>query len=338
MNSAVNRQWLLKQRPEREVAQDHFDLVTTTLVPPEPGQVLIKNEFLSFEPAQRGWLNDLPSYIAPVKLGEVMRAMAVGTVLESKHPDYQIGDRLMGGFGWQDYYRGDGQDLVFPIKAVQPDIPISYPLHIYGLTGMTAYFGLFDIGQPSSGDTVAISGAAGATGSVVGQMAKIKGCRVIGIAGGEKKCAWLKQELGFDEAIDYRNEDVHQRLNELCKNKIDIFFDNVGGAILDQALVNIAIGARVVLCGGISSGYHGKEVPPGPANYMQLVIRRSRMEGFLVLDYLDKFPQAIAEMQGWVDAGLIKVKEDIVDGLEQCPQVLAGLFKGNNFGKQLVRV
>ena len=299
---------------------------------------MIKNEFLSFEPAQRGWLNDLPSYIAPVKLGEVMRAMAVGRVVESKHPDYQVGDRLMGGFGWQDYYRGDGQDLVFPIKTVQPDIPISYPLHIYGLTGMTAYFGLFDIGQPSSGDTVVISGAAGATGSVVGQMAKIKGCRVIGIAGGEKKCAWLKQEVGFDEAIDYRNEDVHQRLTELCKNKIDIFFDNVGGAILDQALVNIAIGARVVLCGGISSGYHGKDVPPGPANYMQLVIRRSRMEGFLVLDYLDKFPQAIAEMQGWVDAGLIKVKEDIVDGLEQCPQVLAGLFKGNNFGKQLVRV
>ncbi len=338
MSQYENRQWLLKSRPRREVLAENFELVSGRVGEPGPGQFLLKTEYLSFEPAQRGWLNDLPSYLPPVALDEVMRSMAVGTVIESRHPQYKVGDRLQAGFGWQEFYQGDGSELVFPITPIQADVPISYPLHIYGLTGMTAYFGLLEIGKPKAGDTVVISGAAGATGSVVGQIAKLKGCRVIGIAGGEKKCRWLVEDLGFDEAIDYRHEDVGLRLKALCKNSVNVFFDNVGGPVLDQVLGNLALGARVVLCGGISSGYYGTEIPPGPENYMQLVIRRSRMEGFLVLDYMERFPEAIAEMKQWVDQGHIKVKEDIVAGIEQCPEVLAGLFAGKNFGKQLVKL
>jgi len=334
----TNRQWLLKQRPTAEVGPEHFNFVSTPVPALGDGQFLVKNSYLSFEPAQRGWLNDLPSYIPPVQLGEVMRAVGVGEIIESRNSDFSVGDRVQGAFGWQDYAIADGKDKRFPVSKIASDIPITYPLHIYGLTGMTAYFGLTEIGKPVAGDTVVVSGAAGATGSVVGQIAKLKGCRVIGIAGGEEKSRWLVDELGFDAAIDYRNQNVAEELGQLCKNSINIFYDNVGGPVLDDALVNLANGARVVLCGGIYSGYRGSELPPGPKNYMQLVIRRCRMEGFIVLDYTPRFPQAIAEIKGWVDAGLIKVKEDIADGLESCPQVLFGLFKGKNFGKQLVKV
>lgn len=338
MSVYINQQWVLHARPQKNVSAEHFKWLEKPLGVIVEGQFIVKVEYTSFEPAQRGWLNDLPSYIPAVKLGEVMRSMAVGTVIESRSKQYAVGDRLMGSFGWQNFYRGDGSDLIFPITKVAADVPITYPLHIYGLTGMTAYFGLLEIGQPKAGDTVVISGAAGATGSVVGQIAKLKGCRVIGIAGSAEKCRWLVDDLGFDAAIDYRLENIQKRLSELCHNTINIFYDNVGGDVLDQALTNIANGARVVLCGGISSGYFGRDLPPGPANYMQLVIRRSRMEGFIVLDYMDRFPDAIAEMKTWVEGGQIKVKEDVVNGLERCPEVLAGLFTGKNFGKQLVKV
>lgn len=333
-----NRQWLLRHRPEAEVGPEHFELVSTPVPSLEDGEFLVRNLYLSFEPAQRGWLNDLPSYIPPVQIGEVMRAVGVGEVIESLNTEYSVGDRVQGAFGWQDYAVADGRDKRFPVSKIASDIPITYPLHIYGLTGMTAYFGLTEIGKPQEGDTLVISGAAGATGSVVGQIGKLKGCRVIGIAGGEAKSRWLVDELGFDAAIDYRNQDVASELNRLCKNSINIFYDNVGGPVLDDALANLANGARVVLCGGISSGYRGTELPPGPKNYMQLVIRRCRMEGFIVLDYTPRFPEAIAELRGWVESCAIKVKEDIADGLESCPQVLSGLFKGKNFGKQLVKI
>lgn len=333
-----NRQWLLRHRPEAEVGPEHFELVSTPVPSLEDGEFLVRNLYLSFEPAQRGWLNDLPSYIPPVQIGEVMRAVGVGEVIESLNTEYSVGDRVQGAFGWQDYAVADGRDKRFPVSKIASDIPITYPLHIYGLTGMTAYFGLTEIGKPQEGDTLVISGAAGATGSVVGQIGKLKGCRVIGIAGDEAKSRWLVDELGFDAAIDYRNQDVASELNRLCKNSINIFYDNVGGPVLDDALANLANGARVVLCGGISSGYRGTELPPGPKNYMQLVIRRCRMEGFIVLDYTPRFPEAIAELRGWVESCAIKVKEDIADGLESCPQVLSGLFKGKNFGKQLVKI
>jgi len=333
----INRQWLLRQRPQGEVGPEHFEWVESAVPSPAEGEILVRNLYLSFEPAQRGWLNDLPSYVPPVAIGEVMRAVAVGRVVESRHPDYSAGELVQGTFGWQDYIATDGGGM-FPISRVPDGVPITYPLHIYGLTGMTAYMGMTDIAEPRPGDVVVVSGAAGATGSVAGQIAKRLGCTVIGIAGGPEKCRWLVDEVNFDHAIDYRAGDVAAQLKRLCGNKINVFFDNVGGEVLDAVLGNLAIGARVALCGGISSGYTGHGLPPGPKNYMQLVIRRARMEGFLVLDYFDRFPAAIAEMRQWVEAGEIRVKEDIAVGLENCPQTLNGLFRGRNFGKQLLKI
>jgi NADPH-dependent curcumin reductase len=337
VNQPVNRQWLLKTRPLREVGVEHFEMVTSPLPSPADGEILVKNRYLSFEPAQRGWLNDLPSYVPAVRIGEVMRSAAVGQVIESRNPDYRPGDLVQGTFGWQDYIATDGSGM-FPISKIPDDVPLTYPLHVYGITGMSAYFGMTAIGKPKQGDVVVVSGAAGATGSVAGQIAKLHGCTVIGIAGGAEKCKWLLEYANFDAAIDYKNQDIGEQLNALCKNKVDIFFDNVGGAALDAVLSNLSVGARVVLCGGISSGYHGQQLPPGPSNYMQLVIRRSTMQGFLVLDYLDEFADGIAQMKTWVEAGNIYVKEDIVDGLEHCPATLSGLFQGRNFGKQLLKI
>ena len=333
----TNRKWTLKSRPQTTVAEQHFNFETETVGELADGEFLVKTQYLSFEPAQRGWLNDVRSYVPPVAIGEVMRSVAAGEVIASKHADYQIGDRVQGGFGWQEYAISDGSGL-FPVEKIIESVPISYPLHIYGLTGLTAYFGLLDIGKPKAGDTIVISGAAGATGSTVGQIAKLMGCRVIGIAGGQAKCQWLLDELGYDAVIDYKSESVELRLQELCKNSIDIFFDNVGGEILDQVLVNMANYGRIVLCGGISSGYQVAELPPGPKNYMQLVIRRCHMEGFIVLDHVDRYPEATEQLMQWVDAGKILVKEYILEGIEQCPQALAGLFSGQNFGKQLVKI
>ncbi|HEY8385215.1 MAG TPA: NADP-dependent oxidoreductase [Porticoccaceae bacterium] len=334
---STNRQWLLQERPKKAVGKEHFRWVESPIPVPAEGEILVRNLYLSFEPAQRGWLNDLPSYVPPVAIGEVMRSVAVGRVVESRNPDYRVGDLVQGTFGWQDYIATDGSGM-FPISRIPEGIPITYPLHIYGLTGMTAYMGMMRIAQPKPGDIVVVSGAAGATGSVAGQIAKRLGCTVIGIAGGPQKCRWLVDELNFDHAIDYREGNVAGQLKALCGNKVNVFFDNVGGEILDAVLLNLAIGARVALCGGISSGYTGHDLPPGPRNYMQLVIRRSRMEGFLVLDYFDQFPEAIAEMRQWVEAGEIQVKEDIAVGLENCPEILNGLFEGRNFGKQLLKI
>ena len=333
----VNRQWLLKARPEGTVGPEHFEWVETDIPEPKEGEILVRNLYMSFEPAQRGWLNDVPSYVPPVAIGEVMRSAAVGRIVESKNPEYQVGEIVTGTFGWQDYIATDGSGM-FPIARVGEGYPITYPLHIYGITGMTAYFGIMDVAKPKAGDIVVVSGAAGATGSVAGQIAKVLGCTVIGIAGGEQKCQWLTETLNFDYAIDYKNEDVGARLNELCRHKINVFFDNVGGPILDNVLANLAQGARIALCGGIPSGYTAHDLPPGPKNYMQLVITRSIMQGYLVLDYLPQFPEAIAQMQAWVADGKIKVQEDMVEGLEHCPETLQGLFQGKNFGKQLLKV
>ena len=333
----TNKKWTLSARPETSVSKEHFNLETETVREMVDGEFLVKNQYLAFEPAQRGWLNDVRSYLPPVAIGEVMRSGAAGEVIASKHSDYQVGDLVQGSFGWQEYAISDGTGL-FPVTKIPAGIPISYPLHIFGLTGLTAYFGLLDLGLPKAGETVLISGAAGATGSTVGQIAKLLGCRVIGIAGGEAKCQWLIDELGYDAVIDYKSDSVGERLQELCKNSVDLFFDNVGGEILDHALVNMAKNGRIVLCGGISSGYQVKELPPGPKNYMQLVIRRCHMEGFIVLDYVDRYPEAREQLMQWVDEGKILVKEHILEGIEQCPEALAGLFSGQNFGKQLVKI
>jgi NADPH-dependent curcumin reductase CurA len=337
MTVLTNKKWTLASRPETTVSEENFKLESETVRDLADGEFLVKNQYLSFEPAQRGWLNDVRSYLPPVAIGEVMRAGAVGEIITSKHRDFAVGDLVQGTFGWQEYAISNGDGL-YPVTKIPDETPISYPLHIYGLTGLTAYFGFLEIGQPKAGDTVLVSGAAGATGSTVGQIAKMMGCRVIGIAGGQAKCQWLMDELGYDAVIDYKSESVEERLEELCNNSVDIFFDNVGGPILDHALVNMVNNGRIVLCGGISSGYQVKELPPGPKNYMQLVIRRCQMEGFIVLDYVDRYPEARAQLMQWVDEGKILVKEHVLEGIEQCPAALAGLFAGQNFGKQLVKI
>lgn len=335
--AGLNRQWLLRSRPTEMVAPEHFEWVEKPIPTAKDGEILVRVLYLSFDPTQRGWLNDVPSYVPPVKIGEVMRAGGVGRVLESRHSDYKVGDLVQGTFGWQDYCATKGSG-VFPISKVPAGIPPTYCLSVLGITGLTAYFGMTQVGKPKAGDVVVVSGAAGATGSVAGQIAKLQGAEmVIGIAGGAEKCRWLVEHANYDAAIDYRDENVADRLQALCPKGVNVFFDNVGGAILDAVLLNMALHGRIALCGGISSGY-GLELPPGPKHYMQLVIRRCTMEGFLVLDYVAEFPQAVEQLKSWLDDGKICFQEDIQRDLENAPDTLRRLFTGKNIGKQLLKV
>ncbi|HBZ72297.1 MAG TPA: NADP-dependent oxidoreductase [Deltaproteobacteria bacterium] len=333
---SINRQWVLASRPSGLVKESNFAWKEVLLPKLEEGQFLVRNLYLSFDPAMRGWMEDRPSYIPPVAVGEVMRAGSVGQVVESKSPAFRPGDFVQGTFGWQDYAVSDGRGLL-PVSKLPPGVPLTWPLGVLGITALTAYFGLLDLGKPKAGETVVVSGAAGATGSVAAQIAKLKGCRVIGIAGGRDKCAWLRDEAGLDAAIDYKAEDVGSRLRDLCPRSVEIYFDNVGGEILDAVLAQIATRARIVLCGGIS-GYNASEPPPGPRNYMNLVIQRARMEGFIVLDYAARFGEAVRELAAWVTSGKIKHQEDVQVGLENAPRTLLRLFEGKNLGKQLLKV
>ncbi|CAM4450526.1 NADP-dependent oxidoreductase [Nocardia ninae] len=304
---------------------------------PGPGEALVRVVWLAFDPTQRGWLNDGPNYMDPVPLGAVMRGGGVGRVVASNSADYAVGDWVCGMVGWQDYAIATGQGLL-GLNVVPPGVDPKAMLSIFGATGLTAYFGMIDIGKPAAGETVLVSGAAGATGSIAGQIAKALGCRVIGIAGGTTKCTWVTEVARFDACIDYKTDDVEARIRELAPDGINVFFDNVGGAVLDAALANIAERARIVVCGGISSGYEVGEPPPGPRNYLQLGLKRARMEGFIFLDYLDRFPEAFGRLHAWMTQGDIVYAEDIQEGLELAPAMLRGLFEGRNLGKQLLRV
>ncbi|HMJ54960.1 MAG TPA: NADP-dependent oxidoreductase [Polyangiaceae bacterium] len=337
MTTPRNRRWLLAERPTGLVEDKNFRWVEEPL--PEiksDGEILVRNLYLSCDPTQRGWMAR-DTYLPAVAIGEVMRSGAVGRVEQSRSPDYAVGDLVVGTFGWQDYVvvqtRASGMR---PMK-IPTGVPIPLALSALGLTGLTAYFGLLEIGQPKSGETVVVSGAAGATGSIVGQIARIKGCRAVGIAGGKDKCGWLVREAKFDAAIDYKSEDVSARLRELCPNGIDIYFDNVGGDILDAALARLAMRGRVVLCGAISQ-YNATELPPGPKNYMNLLLKRGRMEGFIILDYLERAGEAVQALAGWVAKGQIVDRVDIQEGLENAPRTLRRLFLGENIGKQLLKV
>ncbi|HET9078445.1 MAG TPA: NADP-dependent oxidoreductase [Acidimicrobiales bacterium] len=334
MGERQNRSLVLISRPEGLVGEENFEMRTGPAPEPADGQVLIRVTWLSFDPTQRGWLLPGGSYKAPLEVGEVMQAYAVGQVVESKHPDYQPGTLVNGMLSWQDWHLSDGSDLT----VVPPGVPPQAMLGVYGTTGLTAYFGLTDVGQPREGDVVVVSGAAGATGSVVGQIARILGCRTIGVAGGEAKCAWLVEQAGFDAAIDYKNERVGSRLDELAPGGVDVFFDNVGGEVLNSVLKRIRRGARIVLCGSISTGYVPKQLPPGPSNYFNLCLRSSRMQGFLLGDYRDRFDEGRKQLRQWVEAGKIVYEEDIQEGLENAPRTLRRLFEGANLGKQLLRV
>jgi NADPH-dependent curcumin reductase CurA len=337
MRNDINRRWVLNARPKGPLEPDTFTWDEASIPSVSDGEFLVRNLWLSFDPAQRGWLNDVPSYVPPVQIGEPMRALAVGQVIESRHPEFQPGDLVSGAFGWQEYAVSSGEGMM-AARKLPPGADPQIMLSVLGGTGMTAYFGMEAIGKLAAGDTVVVSGAAGATGSIAGQVARLMGAsKVIGIAGGAAKCRWLVEEAKFDAAIDYKNEDVGARLDALAPDGINVYFDNVGGEILDLCLARVAFNARVVLCGGISSGY-GVDRGPGPANYFHLVIRSARMEGFIVLNYLSRFAEAASVMQAWIDAGELVWRVDVASGLENAPQTLAGLFAGANFGKQLLKL
>ena len=333
----TNRQWLLAKRPHGLVGEENFEYAETPIPEAGDGEVLVRNLFLSFDPTQRGWMEDRPSYLPPVALGEPMRAGSIGQVSASNHPDFEVGDIVQTTGGWQDFVVVNPEQAVMGLNKVPEGIKPEMMLSVLGVTGLTGYFGLLDLGQPKAGETVLVSGAAGATGSVAGQIARIKGCRVVGIAGGPEKCAWLKEELGFDDVIDYKNEDVDARIAETCPNKVDVFFDNVGGDILEAALNHINMRARVVLCGGIS-GYNATKPIPGPTNLMNLVIMRARMEGFIVIDYMNRAGEAIQDLMGWIQSGELKFQVDLQEGFEQIPNTLQRLFTGQNLGKQLLKI
>tara|TARA_B100000029_G_scaffold516778_1_gene634097 strand:+ start:29648 stop:30580 length:933 start_codon:yes stop_codon:yes gene_type:complete len=302
----------------------------------QEGEVLIENLYLSFDPTQRTWLNDLPGYLPPVQIGEVIRSGGIGRVIQSKNSQYNVNDLTFGFVGWQTHCitKPTDEDR---FRVVPDVLPIPTMLNILGITGITAYYGLLELGKPKPGETVLVSGAAGATGSVAAQIAKLKDCHVIGIAGGEEKCAWLK-ECGIDDVIDYKNTNVHEELPKIAKNGIDVYFDNVGGDLLETVLFLININARILLCGGISSGYDASNLPAGPRNLFSLIIKRASMQGFLVLDYMSKSENAMQEIATWAMEGKIKHREDIQEGIENCPQTLNRLFTGENKGKQVLKI
>ncbi len=331
---AVNHQFRLAARPQGMVGREHFDYVEEPLPTLGEGQSLVEILYISLDPAMRGWMAEGRSYIPPVEIGEVMRAGTVGRVLETKGQSFAVGDHVSGWLGVQRYAVCD-DNAVFKIDTEKVALP-TY-LGALGMPGMTAYFGLLEVGAPKEGETVVVSGAAGAVGSVVGQIAKLKGCRVVGIAGGPEKCGWLVEELGFDAAIDYKSEDVAAALREQCPEGIDVYFDNVGGEILDAALARLARGARVALCGAISQ-YNNLEAVKGPSNYMSLLVNRARMEGFVVIDYMSRAPEAMSEMAGWIAEGKLVAREDVVEGLESFPDALGKLFRGENVGKLVLKV
>jgi NADPH-dependent curcumin reductase CurA len=287
------------------------------------------------DPTQRTWMAG-DTYLPAVRIGEPMRSFAVGEVVESRHPAFQAGQLVQGLLGWQDYALARPGTPSAPTR-LPSGVPIETAMSALGLTGMTAYFGMLDVGKPRPGETVVVSGAAGATGSAAGQIARILGCRVVGVAGGREKCRYLTSELGFDAAIDYRSENLAHRLRETCPRGIDVFFDNVGGEVLDAALARLALRGRVVLCGGISQ-YDGAGPGSGPRNYLNLVVQRGRMEGFLVLDYLPRAGEAVKALAGWLREGKLKDRVDVAVGLENAPATLARIFRGENLGKQLLRV
>jgi NADPH-dependent curcumin reductase len=331
-----NRRLVLAERPTGLVDDTTVRLESEQLAELQDGEALVAIRYLSIDPTIRTWMDDAPGYLPPIQIDEVIRSGGIGEVIESRSPNYSPGQLVFGVTGWQEYVIADGGAR--SMQPLPPGVDPTVALSVLGVTGMTAYFGITDVGRIQEGDVVVISGAAGATGSSAGQIARIKGAKkVVGIAGGAEKCAYIVDELGFDEAIDYKNENVAARLREACPEGIDLYFDNVGGSILNDCLGQLAMKGRVVLCGAISS-YNSDGPPPGPSNYINLLIKRGRMEGFIILDYFDRFPAAQAEVAGWLAEGKIKTSHHIVEGLEACPDALNLLFSGGNTGKVMVKL
>ena len=334
MEPMQNRQFKLIARPVGPVKRSDFEFATTQVGEPGPDEVLIEVLYISLDPAMRGWMSEGMSYIPPVGLGEVMRAGGVGKVLVSNSPRLAVGDFVTGMTGVQAYTIANAVMM----NKVDPGVaPLPRYLGALGMPGLTAYFGLLDVCEPKEGETVVVSGAAGAVGSVASQIAKIIGCRVVGIAGGAEKCCYLIEELGLDAAIDYKGEDVRQGLRERCPGGIDVYFDNVGGDILDIVMGQLASRARISICGAISQ-YNNMGAVQGPKNYLALLVNQARMEGFVVSDYAQRFGEGITALVGWTAEGKLKPREDIVKGLETFPDTFLRLFSGENFGKLIIQV
>jgi NADPH-dependent curcumin reductase len=335
MTTKINRQWCLATRPVGEIAESNFEWKQKPVSTLKEGQILVRNIYLSLDPTNRGWLNEGDNYLPPVAIGEVMRSFGIGVVERSRNAKFPEGTLVQGFLGWQDYAIADATNLSELPK--DPSVPLTGYLGLFSFIGMTAYFGLLDIGKPKAGETLVVSGAAGAVGSLVGQIGKIKGCRVIGIAGSEEKCRWLKDELGFDAAINYKTESVLESLKQHCPDGIDVYFENVGGEILDAVLSLINLRARIVLCGLISQ-YNATEPVPGPYNLLNIVTQRAKLEGFIILDYLNRAQEALADLGQWYAQGKIKYRVDAIDGLENAPSAINKLFDGTNQGKLIIRV
>jgi hypothetical protein len=332
---SMGRQWRLAARPVGKIRKSDFELVEAPVPEPADGQFVVAVTHISLDPAMRGWMNAGRSYIPPVEIGEVMRALTLGRVIGSRNDQFAVGELVQGVFGVTEYALSDGAGVqkITPAEGISP----SAYLGVLGITGLTAYFGLLDVGRLQAGETVLVSGAAGAVGTVVGQIAKIKGARVIGIAGGAEKCKMLTNELGFDAAVDYKGGDLKDQLHRHTPDRVDVFFDNVGGEILNQGLTRLARGARVVICGAVSQ-YNNVDVT-GPSNYIQLLVSRASMTGFVVFDYADRYPQAIAEMARWLSDGRLRNIEDTVHAdIDAFPSTLDRLFTGANTGKLVLEL
>jgi len=330
----TSRQWLLNGHPRgRGIEDGDFMLVECAVGPPGEGQLLLKTLYLGFDPAQKGWMENIADYVAPMAIGDVMRGSAISEVIESHHTAFAKGDLVMGSTGWTEWHLSNGDGLV----KIDTALPPTAMLSVLGTTGVTAWCGLFKVGRPVAGDTVLVSGAAGATGSVVGQLAKIAGCRAVGIAGGEDKCRWLVEEAGYDAAIDYKGGDLRRQIKQHCPGGVDVIFDNVGGAILNDMLGEIATGARIAVCGGISR-YESGSLPAGPQNYFNLIFRRGTMAGFIVLDWAAEFPAIRKRLEGFVRDGRLTYREDVQLGFDNAPATLKRLFSGQNRGKQLLKL
>jgi len=335
MTQSMTAQVRLKSRPDGIPTPEHFEIVTAPLPPLGDGQILVRNDFLSVEPAMRGWVSAVANYSDPVGIGEVMRAFAAGEVVASRHPKFAEGDRVMGMFGWQNYAIVDAGAVTR--KIAEHDLPLSLSLGILGLNGITAYFGLLDVGRPRAGDTVVVSTAAGAVGSAVGQIAKIAGCRTIGIAGGPAKTKMCLDEFGYDAAIDYKAKDFEAALMQACGAGVNVYFDNTAGAISDAVLAKLALHARVVICG--TAAVASWSPPPlGPRVERHLLVKRASMAGFIIFDYAPRYEEAIARLADWVRERKLRYREDIQDGIEACPGAIARLYRGDNLGKSLIRL
>lgn len=335
MQRRVNRQVRLKSRPSSIPQAEHFEIVEAPAPDLSDGQVLVRNIYLSVEPAMRGWVSAVANYSEPVPLGSVMRSLAAGRIEASRHPDFEPGEYVTGMFGWQDYAAVEGKAI--QRKIVDTDLPISTSLGVLGLNGLTAYFALLDIGQPKLGETVVVSTAAGAVGSCVGQIAKIKGCRSVGITGGSDKVRLCCGEFRYDAAVDYKADDFESALDSACPNGVDVYFDNTAGQISDAVMCRLNVGARVVIC-GTASVPSWDPIPQGPRLERHLLVKRARMQGFLIFDHVPQFPQALQELVNWVRSDQIHYREDILDGIEHAPGSIAGLYRGENLGKRLIRV